>query len=254
MRVIHISETDSYQAAVKAIRTHPILVQLPTVYVLLAPATAAGASWLDQAKQRQPNKNYGTAIGDVEQFRRMVTPGTLPHELDRAQGLNVLTGAFIRCTVAPSDYDSVMVRGGTHQGVLLPGPQRDLFTVLEASLDDMADPSIVAGHHYTAPLCTSCNISGDPDGSIVEWSRARQFALDRDIPLVITSEAATGQAGSYPIFALSANAARIERQGPRMDELKAALPARLFASENGHANGAAARSWLAAALDGATNG
>ncbi len=231
MQVMHISEPGAFEAAVDAVRSNAILVQLPTVYVLLAPPTAEGATWLDEAKQRQPEKNYGTAIGDVERFYRMVVPGTLPSELDGAEALNVLTGAFVRCTVAARDYDSVTVRAGTHQGVLLPSPHRDLFTAVEKGLADMADPAIMAGHTYTAPLCTSCNMSGHPDGSIVEWDRARQFAVDRKIPLVIRSDAAIGQAGSYPIFALSATAARIERHGPRLDELKGALPARLFASQ-----------------------
>jgi len=228
MHVMHISEPGAFDAAVETIQRRPIVVQLPTVFVLLAPATSEGAAWLDDAKQRQPHKNYGTAIGDVERFYNMVTPGTLPPELDGAERLNVLTGAFIRCTVAPADYSSVAVRGGSHQGVLLPGPHRDLFTALEAALSDHADPDIMAGHTYTAPLCTSCNISGHPDGSIVEWGPARQFALQRAIPLVIRGEAAAGVAGSYPIFALSATSARIERDGPRLEELRAALPARLF--------------------------
>lgn len=89
----------------------------------------------------------------------------------------------------------------------------------------------MAGHNYTAPLSTSCNISGDPDGSIVEWRPARPFAVDRHIPLVIRSDAAAGQAGSYPIFALSATAVTIGREGPGLEQLKAALPSRLFASE-----------------------
>jgi tRNA A37 threonylcarbamoyladenosine synthetase subunit TsaC/SUA5/YrdC len=231
MQVIHISEPGAVDAAVEAIRSHAILVQLPTVYVLLAPATHEGASWLDEAKQRQPHKNYGTAIGDVERFYEMITPGTLAPELDGGTRLNVLTGAFIRCTVAAPEYDSVTVRAGTHQGVLLPAPHRGLFMAIERGLADMADPAIMAGHTYTAPLCTSCNMSGHPDGSIVHWRRARQFAIERNIPLVVRGDAAVGQAGSYPIFALSADAVSIERDGPRLEELKAALPARLFAPQ-----------------------
>ena len=188
--------------------------------------TAEGAGWLDQAKQRLPGQNYGTAIGDVDRSYRMVTPGTMPPELDGAQRLALLTGAFIRCTVASPGYASVTIRGGTHQGVLLPGPHRALFTAIETGLADMADRSVMAGHTSTAPLCTSCNMSGHRDGSIVDWDRARQFAIDRHISLVIRSKATRGLVGSYPIFSLSADAARIEREGPRLEELKAALPAR----------------------------
>ena len=213
----------------EAIRRDAILVQLPAVFVLLAPATREGAGWLDRAKRRQPNKNYGTAIGDLETFAAMVTPGTRPPELATTAGLAALTGAFIRCRVAPAGYDSVLVRQGTHQGVLLDGPHRDLFAAIEVGLADMSDPEIMAGHTYTAPLCTSCNISGHPLGSITEWELAKRFAIERGVELVIRCEPAAGKAGSYPIFAIERDRVTIQREGPRMNEIKAALPGRLFA-------------------------
>jgi tRNA A37 threonylcarbamoyladenosine synthetase subunit TsaC/SUA5/YrdC len=229
MRVMHLSESGVAEAAVEAIRRDAILVQLPTVYVLLAPATRAGVGWLDRSKRRLPNKNYGTAIGSLERFAAMVLPGTRPPELATAAGLTTLTGAFIRCRVAPADFNSPLVRHGTHQGVLLDGPHRELFTAIEAGLADMADPDLLAGHAYTAPLCTSCNLSGDPLGSITDWERARRYAVDRAVPLVIRGEPAVGQAGSYPIFAIERDRIAIEREGPLMEEIKAALPERLFA-------------------------
>ena len=229
MRVMHMSESAAAEAAVEAIRRDAILVQLPTVYVLLAPATREGVGWLDRSKRRLPNKNYGTAIGSLERFAAMVSPGTRPPELETAGGLTILTGAFIRCRIAPANYNSALVRHGTHQGVLLDGPCRELFRAIEDGLADMSDPELLAGHTYTAPLCTSCNISGDPLGSITEWERARQFAHDRDVSLVIRGEPAAGQAGSYPIFQIERDRLTIQREGPRMDEIRAALPARLFA-------------------------
>ena len=228
MRVLHISQPGVAEAAVEAIRRDAILVQLPTVFVLLAPATREGAGWLDGRKQRLPNKTYGTAIGRLDQFVPMMIPGSCPPELETIGGLTVLTGAFIRCRIAPTDYNSAVVRHGTHQGVLLDGPHRKLFGVIEAGLADMSDPDFLAGHTYTAPLCTSCNISGDPLGSITEWERAAQFALDREVPLIIRSEPAVGQTGSYPIFAIEHDRVTIQREGPRMEEIKAALPERLF--------------------------
>src|SRR5688572_27415532 len=229
MRVMEISEPGVVEAAVAAIRRDAILVQLPTVFVLLAPATRAGVGWLDRTKQRLPNKNYGTAIGSLERFAAMILPGKRPPELETTGGLTALTGAFIRCRVAPPDYDSALVRHGTHQGVLLDGPHRALFTAIEAGLADMSDPEILAGHAYTAPLCTSCNLSGDALGSITEWERAERFAVDRRVPLVIRGEPAVGQTGSYPIFELARDRVTIRRQGPRLAEIKAALPERLVA-------------------------
>ena len=122
-----------------------------------------------------------------------------------------------------------MVRDGTHQGVLLDGPHRALFAAIEEGLADTPDPDLFAGHAYTAPLCTSCNMSGDPLGSITDWERARRFAMERDVPLVIRGETAAGAAGSYPIFAIERTRVTIQREGPRMTEIMAALPPRLFA-------------------------
>jgi hypothetical protein len=229
MRVMHISEPGVAEAALEAIRRDAILVQLPPVFVLLAPATRDGVRWLDRTKRRLPDKTYGTAIGDLNRFGAMVSPGTRPPDLETTRGLAVLTGAFIRCRVAPATYTSALVRHGTHQGVLLDGPHRALFRAIEAGLADLSDPDLLAGHPYTAPLCTSCNMSGDPRGSITEWERADRFAIERGVPLVIRGEAATGQAGSYPIFALERDRISIGREGPRLEEIKAALPARLFA-------------------------
>lgn len=229
MRVMHISEPGVAEAAVETIRRDAILLQLPTVFVLLAPATREGAGWLDRAKRRLPNKTYGMAIGNLDRFAAMVMPGTRPPKLETTAGLTTLTGAFIRCRVAPADYDSALVRHGTYQGVLLDGPHRELFKAIEAGLADMSDPEVLAGHTNTAPLCTSCNFSGDPLCSITEWERARRFAVNRGVPLVIRGEAAAGQAGSYPIFDIERDRVTIRREGPRMEAIRAALPERLFA-------------------------
>jgi tRNA A37 threonylcarbamoyladenosine synthetase subunit TsaC/SUA5/YrdC len=229
MRVMHMAEPNVAKAAVEAMRRDAILVQLPAVFVLLAPATRDGVRWLDRTKRRLPDKTYGTAIGDLDRFAAMVSPGTCPPELESTKGLTMLTGAFIRFRVAPATYASALVRHGTHQGVLLDGLYREFFAEIEAGLADTSEPDLLAGHTYTAPLCTSCNMSGDPLGSITEWERAYRFAIDRDVQLVIRGETAVGQAGSYPIFAIERDRITIPREGPRMEAIKAALPRRLFA-------------------------
>ena len=76
MRVMHMTDPGVAEAAVAAIRRDAILVQLPTVYVLLAPATKQGVAWLDRTKHRLPRKNYGTAMGSLERFSSMAAgPG-----------------------------------------------------------------------------------------------------------------------------------------------------------------------------------
>jgi tRNA A37 threonylcarbamoyladenosine synthetase subunit TsaC/SUA5/YrdC len=228
MREVHISDPDTLDAVVDTLRHDVVMVQMPTVFVLLAPPNSDGVERLDRAKLRQPNKNYGTALGSLESFYAMALPSTLPPELDSAEALKRLTGAFIRIAVAPKSFNSPLVRDGTAQGLLLEGPHRELFAAVEASFADMVEPSLVGGHRFAAPLCTSANISGHPEGSIVSWDRAYAFGVERNIPLVVRCEPEPGLEGSYPIFWLQRNRVRIERNGPRMEELKAKLPARLF--------------------------
>jgi tRNA A37 threonylcarbamoyladenosine synthetase subunit TsaC/SUA5/YrdC len=230
MREVHISDPDTVNAVIDTLRHDVVMLQMPTVFVLLAPPNNDGVERLDRTKIRLPNKNYGTALGDLESFYAMALPGTLPPELDSVEALKVLSGAFIRITVVPSNFNSAMVRNGTVQGLLLEGPHRELFKAVEASFEDAIEPSLVGGHRFAAPLCTSANISGDPDGSIVSWERAYAFGVERNIPLVVRCEPEEELVGSYPIFWLQQDRVRIERNGPRLEELKAALPARLFLS------------------------
>jgi tRNA A37 threonylcarbamoyladenosine synthetase subunit TsaC/SUA5/YrdC len=228
MREMHISDPDTVNAVIDTLQHDVVMVQMPTVFVLLAPPNSDGVERLNRTKIRLPNKNYGTALGDLESFYAMALPGTLPPELDSIEGLNVLSGAFIRITVAPENFNSAMVRNGTAQGLLLEGPHRELFKAVEASFAPVVEPNMLRGHRFAAPLCTSANISGHPDGSIVAWEQAYAFGLERNIPLVVRCEPEEGLVGSYPIFWLQRDHVRIERNGPRLEELKAALPARLF--------------------------
>ena len=230
MREVHIGDSDTLNAVIDTLRHDVVMVQMPTVFVLLAPPNSDGVKRLNRTKVRQPNKNYGTALGDLESFYNMALPATLPPELDSVDGLKVLSGAFIRIMVAAESFNSAMVRNGTAQGLLLEGPHRELFKAVEASFADVVEPSIVGGHTFAAPLCTSANISGHSDGSIVSWEKAYVFGVERNGPPVVRCEPEKELVGSYPIFWLQQDRVRIERNGPRMEELKAALPARLFSS------------------------
>jgi hypothetical protein len=82
---------------------------------------------------------------------------------------------------------------------------------IEAAFDDSAEPGMWAGKHFTAPLATSCNISGDPLGSIVDEQRALEFANSRGVGLFVTGEAAKGEYGSYPILELAHEGVSVRR-------------------------------------------
>ena len=229
MREIDVTAAGAAGAVIDAMADDVVMVQMPTVFVLLAPPNSAGVRWLDRTKTRRPNKNYGTALGDLGRFHAMAAPDALPPELSSVDSLTRLTGAFIRFSVAPDDFNSPLVRAGTHQGLLLEGPHRELFRAIEAGLEGVVEPALVGGHRYAAPLCTSANISGHPDGSITDWERAREFGIARGVPLVVRCEPAVGSTGSYPIFWIRRDEIRLERDGPRMAELRARLPQHLFA-------------------------
>lgn len=228
MREIHITDRDTPQLVAEAMRDNVVMVQMPTVFVLIAPANAEGAERLNGTKVRQPNKNYGTALGSLEDFYEMARPGSLPEELNSLDAFKTLTGSFIRMSVADKDVNTVMVREGTHQGLLLEGTHRDLFRYVEDATRDLADPSIIGGHRFAAPLCTSANVSGDPEGSITDWDRAWEFGKSRKVPLVVRCDETPSELGSYPIFWLKENSISVERDGPGLEKVKAVLPSRLF--------------------------
>ena len=228
MRQMYVTDAGAAEAALDTLAHSVVMVQMPTVFVLLAPPNSEGVAWLDRTKRRLPGKNYGTALGSLEAFYSMAARETLPPELDSVTGMSRLTGAFIRVSVAPESFNSPLVRAGTHQGLLLEGPHRALFRAIEAGLYPVAEPALLGGHRCGAPLCTSANISGHPDGSIIAWERARAFGIERGVPLVLRCDPMPGLVGSYPIFWLQRERIRLEREGPGMEALRAALPAHLF--------------------------
>ena len=53
---------------VDAYRAGPIIVQLSSVFAVVAPPTAHGVAALDRAKRRLPAKTYGSLVGDRAAF------------------------------------------------------------------------------------------------------------------------------------------------------------------------------------------
>ena len=214
MKVLSINDRSAISDAMEVLSSENpvIMVQLQTVFVLLAPPTRAGVQCLDSTKNRLTGKNYGTAIGSLSRFHAMAMKDSLPKQLDSESGLQLLMGAFIRISIATPDFDSAVSRAGTHQGVLLDSPHREVFCAIEDGLSTRPEPDLFNGHEFTAPLCTSANLSGDPLGSITDWNRASKFAMERGIPLVLRCESAQGSLGSYPIFELTPDKIEIYRR------------------------------------------
>lgn len=229
MKVLDIESPRAVGMAVDAIQSEPVVVQLPTVFVLLAAPNARGARQLDKAKTRLAGKNYGTAIGSLERFLSQAVADDMPEEFNDADHFDALTGIFIRLRFREPTFHSPSIRNGSHQGVLLDGVHRQLFRKIESSfLNDPPDP-IWDGNNYSAPLCTSFNESGHPDGSIVDRDIALAFAEAQGIGVVLTCQSSAAELGSYPIFGFERDRVSVHREGPGLAMFKERIPERLRA-------------------------
>ncbi|WP_460675036.1 hypothetical protein [Larkinella ripae] len=227
MNILPINDPAVLELATEEIHQRPILVQLPTVFVLLAAPTAQGAHQLDATKTRLAGKNYGTAIGSLDRFIAQAEPQMLPDEFNCAARFRALTGTFIRLSFHHPTIQSKTLRNGTHQGLLLGGPYAALFSWIEESFESRTPEAMWNYRNYSAPLCTSCNVSGDPEGSIVAYDKALLFAQTRDIRLFITTTEAPPEKGSYPIFGFQKDQVSIHRDGPGLDRFKELIPENL---------------------------
>ena len=224
MTILPISDPAALIVATELIHHGPILVQLPRVFALLAAPTCKGAQQLDATKIRLAGKHYGTAIGSLTKFVAQAQPECLPAEFNRCDQFRRLTGSFIRLQFHPETIQSTTIRNGTHQGLLLDGDLRSLVKGLESCFETEAPERIWNYRNYGAPLCTSCNLSGDAGGSITAFEKAYQFGKARGIQLLITSTAAAGEKGSYPILGFEPHQVRIHREGPGLARITETIP------------------------------
>lgn len=226
MKIVQLADPTTLSAAAAVLLgPRPVfMLELPTVFALVAPPTAAGASALDAAKRRLPGKTYGSLIGSLDHFWQLARVDSLPPGIRTPGALEVFEGAFIRVQVGASSARTATVSEGTHQGLLLhEGPHRSFACRLEARMLELAEPDLFCGGVYAAPLVTSANWSGDPDGSITEWELARAFAQTIDLSLVIRCEPEGLGSGSYPVFKLGSRGVSLERPGPRDAQIRARL-------------------------------
>lgn len=227
MHIIPISETQAVDLAIEEIHRYPILVQLPTVFALLAAPTSRGAAQLDRLKMRQTGKNYGTAIGSLDNFIAQAQQAHLPEAFTTASQYTTLGGTFIRLPFRERTFQSKAIKDGMHQGMLLRGAYSALFSRIEASFAGYTPDRLWDYVNYGAPLGASCHVSGDPDGSIVTFDKARQFAKARGINLLLTTTEAADRKGFYPVPGLAKHQVTIHRRGPGIDSFSARIPVHL---------------------------
>lgn len=222
--IIDLNHPGAFGTIIDEIHRKPFILQLTSVFVLMAAPTREGAKQLDKLKTRQPNKNYGTAIGNLGNFLSCANKDLLPDGFTSSDQYEKLKGSFVRVHFGETNFNTPVIRHGTHQGLILDGILQELFMAIEASFSGTDNRILWAGHYYYSPLCTSCNISGDPMGSITDFDRAVEFAETRNVDLLVTGEQAQGQQGSYPIFGMYRSGIEIHRNGPNMEEIMSVFP------------------------------
>ena len=213
LRRLEIASPSTVGAVIDHLRREPVLVALAPVYALLAAPTAAGIAGLNRLKRRLPGKNYGTAAGNISKFWDLVEESSVPAGFAGPADLEDSRDIFFRCKVAGARVDTPALRAGTHQTLILDGGYRDLMCEVEQAFQHEADPGLFGGHRFSAPLITSCNLSGDPLGSITDSVRARAFAKERGVGLWVDGAGPSDESGSYPILELEASGVSIRREG-----------------------------------------
>jgi len=208
----------------------PILIQLPTVFAVFAPATVQGASLLDRCKARLPGKHYGVIVGDIRKFLRLSAGAPLADYLlqsdapDRVQAFaKDMRCTFLRMQVGPRGHNSKVVCDGTLQGLILDGVLSEKMQLMEELSESLEGKLFGRDHgHYCAPIGSSCNMSGDPAGSITDFDAALAFARKRGVELMLTHDAANAK-GSQPILGVRGGGVATFRDGPGAMEKRGLL-------------------------------
>jgi hypothetical protein len=232
MKEIEIRERGVWEVCLHSLESFPVvMIQFPEVFGLMAMPNREGVAGLNRIKSRLPNKLYGSVIGDLDKFMAMHTESGRTDYFNDEADIHKLSGSIIRIRVDESQRSSPVCLNGTHQSLLLQeGTFRELFRSLEQAFESYANPELFLGHAFSAPICTSANISGHPEGSITEIESARNFGRNMGIPLLIRSSESDSvqKKGSYPVLSLEKNSIIIERNGPGLEKMMAGFPSGLF--------------------------
>ena len=230
VEVIEITDCQADEHIARHFGRCPIVVQLPTVFAIVAPATHTGAHLLDRCKDRLPGKYYSVLIGDLARFLRLSTGTALSeyllesHQPDRMDAFaRDLESTFLRTQVADRVCSSRTLCEGHLQGLILGGLLGEKIRLMESLSKGLPDRLFGPEHdRYCAPIASSCNMSGDPDGSIDDFGRALDFARRRGVGLVLTNSSGDG-GGSNPILGICGTDVETLRDGPGESEKRRLL-------------------------------
>ena len=235
MKEIGILDAGILDICLQAFEDSPvIMIQFPEVFGIVGLPNQSGIDGLNKAKNRLPEKFYGTVIGNSLPFFQMESEAYRPDYLPSEDFGKLLQGSIIRIKIG-EDWDNTSAcRNGTHQALLYQeSPIRDLFRGFEAAFVPLADAGIFLGHSYSSPFCTSANLSGHPDGSITNLEAARTFGKAAGIPLMVRcSMESSGEKGSFPVLSLEKSRIVVEREGPGLQEIISRFEPGLFHFRN----------------------
>lgn len=225
MKTISIYQPNAFRDILRVFRSENpvVLIQLPAVFALFAPPNQAGVTALDKSKSRLPGKNYGSAVGSLSKYFSNFATDALHPSIRSGDQLRFIEGSFVHVRFTDTNFNSATIRNGTHLGLIMPeGVHRKLYTMLEMLMQADAELKLYNGKHYTAPICTSANVSGQ--GSITELDKAIEFGKARDIPLFISYSEMNEDKGSFPIFSFNCENVSILRKGPGMERIRKQFP------------------------------
>lgn len=221
VEVMELTEPNANDRIARHFGRNPIVVQLQTVFAIVAPATRSGAGLIDRCKERLPGKTYSVLMGDVAPFLGLSRDTPLseylldPNAPERLEEFSRdLRSTFLRMPVAPRSQSSKALCEGTLQGLVLGGVLAQKMRWMEKLTESLPDKLFGRAHGgYAAPIASSCNMSGDPAGSITDFDTALDFARRRGVGLLLTNRGA-GSGGSNPIFGLRHDRVETFREGP----------------------------------------
>jgi hypothetical protein len=225
LKVINIDDEEADDLISQYFGVSPIIMQLPSVFALYAPSTISGADLISRCKNRLPGKTYGVNVGNPRSFFSLAKDNYLAdyllkpgRESEIADLCSDLHGSFLRINLGAEVRDNPIIKNSSLQGLFFTGILQEKMRLMESLTRTMSDKILgLEFGQYGAPIATSCNISGHPDGTITEFDKAYNFAVERGVELIVLSGPMTG-AGSQPVLEVTDSGVEVHRTGPSLQQ------------------------------------
>lgn len=222
MRIHEYNNDDNLAFVFDALSLGGFLIDLGSVFALIALPTKQGVDFIDKTKKRLLGKAYGSIVSDPIDFIRSSKLDNASKELllDSFSSVRI-TNCFLR--IPWKDETNELLINGTHQGLLIDEERHHFFAELNSFVAGINQKELIGG--ISSVICSSANLSGHPDGTITDLNKAITFGDDNNIDLLIKFKRITEMQtkGSFPIFSIGYQSFRVERNGPGQDGIKSML-------------------------------